>query len=172
MSRLAVAASAIVSAILLESCASHGAAPAAPCCAAPGFSRVQIEAVLGAPGVADTAQWKKPPSPPPDAPIYTTEDGWLTVHYAGRNGLAMRLSLELFEPKTPDETFEIASRYLPRDADDTGSRVTGPTRSIRVYRSASLAAKLAASHGLLYVECSGPQPARYCSTVDVALGSP
>lgn len=165
----ALAASAIVSA----SCTKLVQSRPAACCAAPGYSRAQVEAVLGKPSPPEPSSKFHPfPSPPPDAPIYTTEHGYLTVHYAGVNGLATRFSMDFFEGKAPDDAFSITSAYLPGDAVDLKAEVVGRKANIRAYRSAKLAKALPASHGMLYVECKGPEPATLCYTTDVVLGAP
>jgi hypothetical protein len=128
--------------------------------------------VVGAPNPPQSSRWHPFPSPPPDAPIYTTEHGYLTVHYAGAHGLATRLSLDLYEGEAQDTGFEIAASMLPPDAVDTGARATGPRKSIRVYTSRSLASRLPASQGLLYAECEGANPAVACEQIEVVLGSP
>ena len=148
------------------------AGPPPACCAAPGYSRAQVESVLGKPAPPASSKWHPFPSPPPNAPIYTTEHGYLTVTYAGPTGLATRFSLDFYEGKAPDDAFRIAGAYAPPDAADTGSRAVGARASIRVYKSARLAKALPASHGMLYLECTGPQPAMLCEKLDVALGSP
>jgi hypothetical protein len=157
--------------IALAACASRPSTPP-PCCAAPGFSRSQVETVLGAPAPPQSSRWHPFPSPPPNAPIYTTEHGYLTVQYAGTRGLATRFSLDLYEGKGQDDGFRIASAFLPPDAVDTGTRAVGGRKAIRVYTSRSLAARLPASHGLLYVECEGAHPNVACEQVEVVLGSP
>jgi len=149
--------------------------PARPpaCCAAPGYSRTQVEAVLGKPSPPEPSSKFHPfPSPPPDAPIYTTEHGYVTVHYAGVNGLATRFSMDFYEGKAPADAFTITSSYLPDDAVDLKTDVVGKTANIHVYRSAKLAKTLPASRGMLYVECKGPEPATLCYTTDVVLGAP
>ena len=145
----------------------------AACCAAPGYSRAQVEAVLGPPSPPEPSSKFHPfPSPPPDAPIYTTEHGYLTVHYAGVKGLATRLSMDFYEGKAPGDAFSIMSGFLPDDAVDMKTDVIGKAANIHAYRSAKLAKALPASHGMLYVECKGPHPAALCDTADVALGAP
>src|SRR5215472_9835044 len=123
----------------------------AACCAAPGYSRAQVEAVLGPP--SPSSKFHPFPSPPPDAPIYTTEHGYLTVHYAGVKGLATRLSMDFYEGKAPSDAFSIMLVFLPDDAVDMKTDVIGKAANIHAYRSAKLAKGLPASHGMLYVEC-------------------
>jgi len=164
-----------IAAIVAISTACTKLVPSKPiaCCAAPGYSRAQVEAVLGKPSPPEPSSKFHPyASPPPDAPIYTTEHGYLTVHYAGVKGLATRFSMDFFEGKAPDVAFSITSAYLPDDAEDLKADVVGRAANIRAYRSAKLAKALPASHGMLYVECKGPDPASLCYTTDVVLGAP
>jgi hypothetical protein len=129
--------------------------------------------VLGKPSPPEPSSKFHPyPSPPPDAPIYTTEHGYVTVHYAGVDGLATRFSMDFYEGKAPADAFSITSAYLPDDAVDLKANVVGKTANIHVYRSAKLAKALPASQGMLYVECKGPEPAMLCYTTDVVLGAP
>jgi len=166
---LAIGAGAVIAA----SCTKLVPSKPAACCAAPGYSRAQIEAVLGKPSPPEPSSKFHPyPSPPPDAPIYTTEHGYVTVHYAGVNGLATRFSMDYYEGKPPGYAFSIISAFLPDDAVDLKTDVVGKTANIRAYRSAKLAKALPASHGMLYLECKGPQPATSCYTTDVVLGAP
>ena len=163
---------AVMLAVLLVGCAKLVPSRPPACCAAPGYSRTQVEAVLGEPSPPEPSSKFHPyPSPPPDAPIYTTEHGYLTVHYAGVKGLATRFSMDFYEGKAPDDAFSIVSAYLP---DDAVLRWTGAGRvmNIRAYRSERLAKALPASHGMLFIECKGPQPATLCYTTDVVLGAP
>jgi len=157
--------------VVLTACVRQPARPPA-CCAAPGFSRSQVESVLGRPAPPQSSRWHPYPSPPPNAPVYTTEHGYLTVTYAGSAGLATRISMDFYEGKAPADAFRIVSAYLPGDAIDTGSDVVGSTANIRVYRTPLLARELPASHGMLYLECKGPQPALLCNTMDIVLGAP
>jgi len=142
------------------------------CCAAPGYSREQVESVLGKPAPPQSSKWHPFPSPPPNAPIYTTEHGYLTVTYAGSKGPAKRFSLDLYEGKAPDDAFRIAGAYLPHDAIDTHAQVVGSKSNIRVYSSRELETSIPGSRGLLYIECTGANPARLCEEVDVSPGSP
>jgi hypothetical protein len=160
-----------LAAATITACAARNQAPVS-CCAAPGYSRGQVESVLGKPAPPQSSRWHPFPSPPPNAPVYTTEHGYVNVTYAGPSGLATRFSLDFYEGKAPDEAFRIASMFLPEDATDTGTRVVGAKASIRLYRSAKLARTLPASRGMLYVECTGPQPALMCEKLDIVLGSP
>lgn len=128
--------------------------------------------MLGKPVPPQSSRWHPLPSPPPNAPIYTTEHGYLTVTYGGMRGLATRFSLDFYEGKAPDVAYQIASAYLPQDATDTGARVAGARSAIRVFASKQLAQTLPATHGTLYLECTGPHPATMCEKIDVALGSP
>ena len=143
-----------------------------PCCAAPGYSRAQVESVVGRPAPPETTKFNPYPSPPPNGQIYPTQHGYLTVTYSAAQGQATHLTLDFYEGKAPDDAFAMASAFLPPDAKDTGARVMGRRGSIRVFTSASLGQRWPASHGLLYLECSGGQPQSMCLTVDVALGSP
>ena len=161
----------MIAAAIFCACSVRPAKPPA-CCAAPGYGRAQVEAVLGQPAPPQSSRWHPFPSPPPNAPIYTTEHGYLTVTYAGEHGLATRFSLDFYEGKAPDVAFDIADQYLPPDAVDTGSRAVGVRKSIRVFESKQLAGALPASRGALYLECSGPNPAVMCEKIDVVLGSP
>ena len=164
-----------ISAVVLLCTACTKLVPQRPaaCCAAPGYSRAQVEAVLGPPSPPEPSSKVHPfPSPPPDAPIYTTEHGYLTVHYTGVKGLATRLSMDFYEGKAPDDAFSIMSGFMPDDTVDLKADVVGKTANIRAYRSAKLAKALPASRGMLYVECKGPNPATLCDTTDVVLGAP
>ena len=150
------------------------APPAQPpaCCAAPGYSRAQVESVVGRPAPPEASKFNPYPSPPPDGQIYPTEHGYLTVTYASAEGLATHLTLDYYEGKPPDEAFKDAATFLPPDARDTGTRVTGKRESIRVFQSAGLERQLPASRGLIYLECVGTDPSVMCLTVEFALGSP
>ena len=129
--------------------------------------------MLGKPSPPEPSSKFHPyPSPPPDAPIYTTEHGYLTVHYAGVKGLATRFSLDFYEGKAPDDAFSIASAFLPTDAVDLHADVVGKNANIRAYRSARLAKTLPVTRGMLYVECKGPNPAMLCYTADIVMGTP
>lgn len=96
----------------------------------------------------------------------------MTVTYSGPVGLATRISMDFYEGKAPSDAFRLMGAYLPDDAIDTGSGVVGKTANIRVYRSERLARSLPATHGMLYVECKGPQPSLLCNTTDIILGAP
>ena len=161
-----------VLAVAAAACTSQPRNAPPPCCAAPGYSRAQVESVLGKPAPPQSSRWHPFPSPPPNAPIYTTEHGYLNVRYSSADGLATSFSLDFYEGKAPNDAFQIAATYLPADAVDSGSRVSGRRSSIRLYKSARLARTLPASGGLLYLECTGPQPALMCEKLDVVLGSP
>jgi len=160
-------------AIALAASCAHQSGPPPTCCAAPGYTRTQVESVLGKPAPPQTSRWHPFPSPPPDAPIYTTEHGYLTVSYAGSAGLATHLSLDFYEGKAPDDAFNIVAAYLPRDAIDSKGRVVGPKAVIRVYTSALLEKALPVSRGVIYVECTGAQPSMLCERADiVTVGKP
>jgi hypothetical protein len=131
-----------------------------------------VEAVVGPPAPPESTRFNPYPSPPPDAQIYDTQHGYLTVTYSSPRGLAIHLELDLLEGKSPDDAFAIGSSFLPADAVDTGARVAGKRETIRVFKSASIARRLPPSHGMLFVECSGVDPARMCETLQIALGSP
>lgn len=128
--------------------------------------------MLGKPAPPQSSKWHPLPSPPPNAPIYTTEHGYLTVTYGGAKGPAKRFSLDLYEGKAPDDAFRIAGAFLPPDAVDTHAQVVGKKSAIRVFQSAQLAREIPATRGLLYLECTGANPSRTCEEVDVAMGSP
>ena len=159
--------------VFLAACTKLVPSRAPACCAAPGYSRAQVEDVLGKPSPPEPSSKFHPfPSPPPDAPIYTTEHGYLTVHYAGVKGFATRFSLDFYEGKAPPDAFTIAAAFLPPDAVDLHADVVGKTANIHAYRSDTLAKALPASHGMLYVECKGPNPAMLCYTADIVMGAP
>ena len=122
--------------------------------------------MLGKPSPPQSSKYHPLPSPPPNAPVYTTEHGYLTVTYAKAGAVAERFSLDFFEGKAPDDAFRIVSAYLPSDAVDKRS-VVGPKANVRAYSSAWLARALPASHGMLYVECTGAHPASLCEKADV-----
>jgi hypothetical protein len=170
--RVLLACVPIVVAGCISACSSERPVPPPNCCAAPGYSRSQVESVLGKPAPPQSSKWHPFPSPPPNAPVYTTEHGYVTVTYADKRGLATRVSIDFYEGKAPATAFQLAAAYLPPDAADTGARVSGARSSIRVYKSAQLGRNLPASNGLLYLECAGPNPAIMCQKLDVALGSP
>ena len=163
----------LIAVALIAACSKLVPSRPPACCAAPGYSRAQVESVLGPPSPPEPSSKFKPyPPPPPDAPIYTTEHGYVTVHYAGVKGLATKFSMDFYEGKAPSDAFSIVHALLPPDAIDTKADVVGRTANIRVYRSPRLAKALPASRGMLYVECVGPQPAMLCYTVDIVLGAP
>ena len=170
MNRILWITAAYLAAAALAACTQEARPPA--CCAAPGYSREQVESVLGKPAPPQSSKWHPFPSPPPNAPIYTTEHGYLTVIYSGSKGPAKRFSLDLYEGKAPDDAFHIAAAYLPHDAVDTHAQVVGKKSAIRVYTSVQLAREIPSSRGMLYLECTGANPALLCEEVDVSLGSP
>ena len=161
----------ILCAAATTACAREPAGPRG-CCAVLGYSRASVESVLGKPAPPASSKWHPFPSPPPNSPIYTTEHGYLTVTYAAPSGLATRFSMDFYEGKSPNDALRIISAYLPTDAADTRGLVSGPRASVRIYRSAWVAKTLPQSQGLLFVECSGAQPARLCEKADIAVGSP
>lgn len=129
--------------------------------------------MLGKPAPPASSKWHPFPSPPPNAPIYTTEHGYLTVTYSGAKSLATRFSLDFYEGKAPAEALRIIGAFLPSDAVDTKASVVGSKAAIHVFTSKRLTAALPQSRGTLYVECSGPQPALLCDRMDVvATGAP
>jgi hypothetical protein len=163
-----------MSAILFAAgCGGH-APPSAPptCCAAPGYSRALVESVVGRPAPPESSKFNPYPSPPKNGQIYPTEHGFLTVTYSAPQGVADHLTLDFYEGKAPDDAFSFASAFVPPDARDTGTRVSGKRESIRVYQSATLSKRLPASRGMIYLECSGADPTRLCMTVDIAVGAP
>jgi hypothetical protein len=159
-----------LTAAALAACAQQAREPA--CCAAPGYSREQVESVLGKPAPPQSSKWHPFPSPPPNAPIYTTEHGYLTVTYGGPKGPAKRFSLALYEGKAPDDAFKIVGAYLPNDAVDTHAQVVGKKSAIRVFASAQLAREIPSTRGVLYLECTGANPSLLCEEIDVSMGTP
>ncbi len=139
------------------------------CCAAIGYTRAQVESVLGRPSPPQGSRWHPFPSPPPDSPIYTTEHGYVTVTYARATHLATRFSTDFYEGKAPSEAFRIASAFLPSDAVDTKGSASGPHAAIRVFKSDTVAKRWPAGAGIIYVECLGPQPALLCYKEDVVV---
>jgi hypothetical protein len=171
--RWATACAAAGTIVLAPACAAHAPAPSpAPCCAAPGYSRAQVEAVLGPPGAPESTKFNPYPSPPPNGQIYTTEHGYLTVTYSSAHGLATRMELDFLEGKAPADAFAIGTSFLPPDTTDTGIRVQGKRESIRLYRSATIARRLPSTHGDVYAECGGVNPAVMCEELVFSLGSP
>jgi len=134
--------------------------------------RRQVESVVGRPAPPESTKFNPYPSPPPNGQIYPTEHGYLTVTYSSPQGTATHMTLDFYEGKAPDDAFTEALAFAPGDSSDTGARVAGKRSSIRVFKSAMLAARLPATRGLIYLECSGPDPASLCLTVDIAIGSP
>jgi len=170
MNRISLVTATSLAAAVLAACVQQQRAPA--CCAAPGYSRQQVELVLGKPAPPQSSKWHPFPSPPPDAPIYTTEHGYLTVNYNGPSGSAKRFSLDFYEGKAPVDAFRIAGTFLPPDAVDTHAHVVGAKSNIEVFTSAQLATEVPATKGLLYVECTGANPSLLCEEIDISPGSP
>lgn len=156
---------------LAAACAAHPTAPA-PCCAAPGYSRAQVESVVGPPGAPETTKFNPYPSPPPNGQIYPTQHGYLTVTYSSAHGLATHMELDFLEGKAPADAFAIGMTFLPSDTTDTGVRVQGKRESIRLYRSATIARRLPSTRGDVYAECGGVNPAVMCEELVFSLGSP
>ena len=137
------------------------------------MTRTQVESVLGPPSPPQSSRWHPLPSPPPDSPIYTTEHGYVTVTYAHTTHAATRFSMDFYEGKAPSDALRIVSAYLPPDAVDMKSSASGPRVAIRVFKSAATAQRWPKGDGLIYVECSGPDPAILCYKEDVvAVGAP
>jgi hypothetical protein len=169
MRRVVFSLLAVCCTLLPVACARQtGVAPPA-CCATIGYPRASVESVLGKPAPPQSSKWHPFPSPPPNAPIYTTEHGYLTVTYSGPAHLAARFSMDFYEGKAPADGYRIIGAYLPSDAIDTKSEVLGSKSAVRVFTSTRIARAFPGSRGYLYVECKGPQPALLCDTADIAI---
>jgi hypothetical protein len=149
----------------LGGCASK--APAA-CCAALGYTRTQVESVLGSPSPPQSSKYHPQPSPPPGAAIYTTEHGYLTVTYDRKGrAIARSLSLDFYEGKDPATAYALIAPYLPPDAKDSGMQVVGSKAQDRIFKSVQLA-RMLRSHGNIFVDCYSPNPVRECDRMDIA----
>ena len=147
------------SAILLGVCACASKSPAA-CCATLGYTRTQVESVLGAPSPPQGSKYHPLPSPPPGTAIYTTEHGYLSVTYDRKPpAFARSLSLDFYEGKDPSAAYALIAPYLPPDAKDSGMQVLGSKSQDRIYKG---------SHGFVFVNCYSPNPARECDRMEIA----
>jgi hypothetical protein len=155
--RLAVALLIGSSVVALGACASK--APPA-CCATVGYTRTQVESVLGAPSPPQGSKYHPLPSPPPGTAIYTTEHGYLTVTYDRKpSAIARSLSLDFYEGKDPATAYALITPYLPPDAKDSGMQVVGSKYQDRIYK---------ASSGFVFVDCYSPNPGRECDWMKIS----
>jgi hypothetical protein len=152
--------------LLLSGCTSLTPQRPPSCCAAVGYTRAQVESVLGKPSPPKSSRWQPMPSPGPNAAVYTTEHGYLTVRYTRAAGDATHLSLDFYEGKAPADAFRLASAYLPPDAVMLGD-AQGKAGSARLYRSKRVAAHIPASQGFIEIVCAGPNPALLCNAVQI-----
>ncbi len=154
-----VTAAVIASSTVLGLAACASKAPPA-CCATLGYTRTQVEMVLGSPSPPQSSKYHPLPSPPPGAAIYTTEHGYLTVTYDRKApAIARSLSLDFYEGKDPATAYALITPYLPPDAKDSGMKVIGSKYQDRIYKG---------SHGLVLVDCYSPNPARECDRMEIA----
>jgi len=156
----------VSAAVAIGACASK--APPA-CCATLGYTRAQVEAVLGSPSPPQSSKYHPLPSPPPGTAIYTTEHGYLTVKYDRKPpAIARSLSLDFYEGKDPATAYALIAPYLPPDAADAGDKVVGSKYQERAFTSAELGRAVPDSKGMIFVECASPNPARECDRMDIA----
>lgn len=147
-------------AMCAAACVAACSAKAPPsCCATIGYSRAQVEAVIGAPSPPQGSKYHPMPSPPPGSAVYTTEHGYLTVTYAKPAPHAARsISLDFYEGKDPATAYALIAAYLPSDAKDTGMRVIGSRSQDRVFKGA---------RGYVFVQCFSSHPERECDRMEI-----
>jgi hypothetical protein len=138
------------------------------CCATLGYTRTQVESVLGSPSPPQGSKYHPPPSPPPGAAIYTTEHGYLTVTYDRKGpAIARSLSLDFYEGKDPATAYALIAPYLPPDAKDSGMQVVGSKSQDRIFKSVELTQRIR-GHGMIFVDCYSPNPSRECDRMEIA----